>query len=119
MGTVAVNTLEAGYLLDYLVAKAVGKTGISIYVSPEGNQKACKVEGLPFRPSTEWSDLGPILEVIPGWAGNHREKDGRIYGYAGFDGVDHTETASYQGMKVAVCHAIVLNSFGKEVELPF
>lgn len=57
----------SGVMLDYWVAKALGKPNVTIgytrnAVETMSDERVCYTSGVAFRPSRVWNDGGPIIE---------------------------------------------------------
>ncbi|HIH7257029.1 TPA: phage protein NinX family protein [Pseudomonas aeruginosa] len=77
--------------------------------------------GDKYSPSSNWSQLGPLIEKRAIVLGNHESGDpsrqGEFWGSAHcFDSGTSFET--YKGIKVAACRAIVAKEMGPVVRVP-
>ncbi|MBF3053131.1 phage protein NinX family protein [Pseudomonas sp. NY15437] len=77
--------------------------------------------GVQYSPSTNWSQLGPLIEKRSVVLGNHESGDAS--GQPEFWGSAHcfdsgTSFQTYKGIKVAACRAIVAKELGQVVQVP-
>lgn len=72
-----------------------------------------------YSPSTDWSQLGPLLFKYPIVIGNHEsgEEDGKFWGSAHCF-VSGTSFETTHGIMVAACRAIVALKLGAVVKVP-
>lgn len=128
MKTIEVKTAELeGAALDWAVAKAEGHEPL---VVPTGRAEYSVgvilamddgPKGFACRYSTEWSQLGPLIEKHAIVIGNHpsgdEDRPGEFWGSAHCF-VGGTSFDTWKGIKVAACRAIVAAKLGGTVRVP-
>ena len=116
----------SGALLDVAVAKAEGTTNVRIEDWGQGDLCVTALnafEPVPFRPSSNWSNGGPIIDrerisLIAPMLGRHMELwtagTGAVQTYDGLE-LDHEQEGD-TGL-IAAMRCFVASKLGEEVEL--
>lgn len=101
-----------GALLDYWVARAEGSTDTCIqqwHTGPMCLSSHDAFEPVPYRPSTAWSDGGPLIE-------KHGLFIDRLHSGTWVSGFPSTlDPVNGPAPLVAICRAVVRAKFGDEV----
>lgn len=100
-----------GALLDYWVARAHGKHNPRIMIGG-----VCGINGSPFRPSTNWSQGGPLIDGYEAFIGQ------RSPGFVQVEIMGDNDELNFPDIPgegpttlIAVCRAIVRRTYGDEV----
>lgn len=117
---IRVSELE-GVELDYWTGFAAG---LDVRFTPDDDRCVLGVTMHPYRPSTDWSDCGPLIERFSVWvecAHDQRFPGGRRWSaYTSWErptGITSTRDEVYGPTpQIAICRAVVAGRFGAEFE---
>ncbi|MFT8211559.1 MAG: phage protein NinX family protein [Symbiopectobacterium sp.] len=112
-----VKTSElTGAELDWAVAEAIGGDPILHMTS---GTAFVERNGSVFSPSSDWGQLGEIINTVEIVIGNHPsgEGDNKFWGSA-HSFKSGTSFQTWDGAAIAACRAIVASVHGDEIDLP-